>query len=79
MTWSAAYAEIVLEGEVPPMCERRKALLRVPGLLLRWKRKEPIIQIKAITMRKDAIYKANQNGPDMEGCHYHRVPMSQPF
>jgi UbiD family decarboxylase len=27
-------------------------------------------------MRKDAIFKANQNGPDVEGCIYHRVPMS---
>ena len=72
-----AYAEIVLEGEVPPhVREEEGPFSEFQGYYFAGSGKNPIIQIKAITMRKDAIYKANQNGPDMEGCHYHRVPMS---
>jgi 2,5-furandicarboxylate decarboxylase 1 len=72
-----AHAEIVLEGEIPPgVREEEGPFSEFQGYYFAGSGKNPIIEIKAITMRKDAIYKANQNGPDVEGCHYHRVPMS---
>ena len=36
----------------------------------------PIVNIKAVTMRSDAIFKNVQNGTEVEGCVYHKVPMS---
>ena len=72
-----AHAEIIVEGEIPPgVREEEGPFSEFQGYYFGGSGKNPIIQIKAITMRKDAIYKANQNGPDVEGCHYHRVPMS---
>jgi 2,5-furandicarboxylate decarboxylase 1 len=72
-----AYAEIILEGEVPPKVrEEEGPFSEFQGYYFGGSGKNPIVQVKAISMRKDAIYKANQNGPDVEGCHYHRVPMS---
>ena len=72
-----AHAEIILEGEIPPgVREEEGPFSEFQGYYFGGSGKNPIIQIKAITMRRDAIYKANQNGPDVEGCHYHRVPMS---
>ena len=36
----------------------------------------PVIQVDRLMMRKDAIYKEIQNGSEVEGCIYHKVPMS---
>jgi UbiD family decarboxylase len=36
----------------------------------------PIVNINAVTMRHDAIFKNVQNGTEVEGCVYHKVPMS---
>ena len=36
--------------------------------------KNPVIEIDCITMRHDAIFKAIQNGSEVEGCVFHKVP-----
>jgi 2,5-furandicarboxylate decarboxylase 1 len=72
-----AYAEIVLEGEVPPMIrEEEGPFSEFQGYYFAGSGMNPVVHVHAMTMRRDAIFKANQNGPDVEGCLYHRVPMS---
>ena len=72
-----AYAEIILEGEIPPKIrEEEGPFSEFQGYYFGGSGKNPVVHVKAITMRGDAIFKANQNGPDVEGCIYHRVPMS---
>jgi 2,5-furandicarboxylate decarboxylase 1 len=72
-----AHGEIILEGEIPPKVrEEEGPFSEFQGYYFGGKGKNPIINIKAMTKRGDAIFKANQNGPDTEGCIYHRVPMS---
>jgi len=72
-----AYAEIILEGEVlPKVREEEGPFSEFQGYYFGGRGKNPVVLIKAITMRKDAIYKAIQNGANTEGCLYHRVPMS---
>jgi len=54
-----ARAEIVLEGEIPPhIREEEGPYGEFPGYFTTAVGKNPVFQIKAITMRKDAIYKA---------------------
>ena len=36
--------------------------------------KNPVIEIDCVTMRHDAIFKAIQNGSEVEGCIFHKVP-----
>src|SRR6266487_1607158 len=36
----------------------------------------PVVEYSAMTMRRDAIFKAIQNGSEVEGCVFHRVPMA---
>jgi UbiD family decarboxylase len=38
--------------------------------------KNPIVEYQFMTRRKDAIFKNLQNGSEMEGCVFHKVPMS---
>lgn len=72
-----AEAEIVLEGEVPPdIREKEGPFSEFQGYYFGGVGENPIVNIKAITMRSDAMYKAIQNGADVEGCIYHRIPMS---
>jgi 2,5-furandicarboxylate decarboxylase 1 len=72
-----AYAEIVLEGEIPPKIrEEEGPFSEFQGYYFAGSGLNPVVHVRAMTMRRDAIFKANQNGPDVEGCLYHRVPMS---
>jgi 2,5-furandicarboxylate decarboxylase 1 len=72
-----AHAEIILEGEIPPKIrEDEGPFSEFQGYYFGGSGKNPIVELKAMTKRADAIYKANQNGPAVEGCLYHRVPMS---
>ncbi|MEM2738327.1 MAG: UbiD family decarboxylase [Candidatus Bathyarchaeia archaeon] len=58
-----AYSEIVIEGEVPPhIREEEGPFGEHHGLCHGGKGLNPIINIKAITMRHDAIYYALQGG-----------------
>ena len=72
-----AWAEIVLEGEIPPKVrEPEGPFSEFQDYYLTGSGQNPIVNIKAITMRHDAIFKNVQNGTEVEGCVYHKVPMS---
>jgi 2,5-furandicarboxylate decarboxylase 1 len=72
-----AHAEIVLEGEIPPKVrEPEGPFSEFQDYYLTGAGMNPIVNIKAITMRRDAIFKNVQNGTEVEGCVYHKVPMS---
>ncbi len=69
-------AEIVLEGEVladvreeeGPFSEFHDYYVAGMGM-------NPVLQINCMTMRRDAIFKAIQNGSEVEGCVFHKVPL----
>ena len=72
-----AHAEIVLEGEIPPKVrEEEGPFSEFQDYYLTGSGKNPVVEIKAVTMRHDAIFKTVQNGSEVEGCVYHKVPMS---
>ena len=72
-----AHAEIILEGKVDPeFREDEGPFSEFQGYYFGGSGKNPVVEITAMTMRSDAIFKGLQNGPDVEGCIYHRVPMS---
>lgn len=72
-----AHAEIVIEGHIPPKVREEEGpfgefqdyYLTAAGM-------NPIVEVSAVTMRRDAIFKNVQNGTEVEGCVYHKVPMS---
>jgi 2,5-furandicarboxylate decarboxylase 1 len=71
-----AYSEIVLEGEVPPGVRENEGPFSEFQNYYAEERENPLINIKAITMRRDAIYKALQHAPPNEGILYGTVPMA---
>jgi len=72
-----AWAEIILEGEIPPKVrETEGPFSEFQDYYLTGSGMNPIVNIKAVTMRNDAIFKNVQNGTEVEGCVYHKVPMS---
>jgi 2,5-furandicarboxylate decarboxylase 1 len=72
-----AHAEIILEGEIPPKIrEQEGPFSEFQDYYLTGSGMNPIVNIKAVTMRGDAIFKNVQNGTEVEGCVYHKVPMS---
>ncbi|MBI2361085.1 MAG: UbiD family decarboxylase, partial [Deltaproteobacteria bacterium] len=72
-----AWAEIVIEGEIPPKVrEDEGPFSEFQDYYLTGSGKNPVVEIKAVTMRRDAIFKNVQNGTEVEGCVYHKVPMS---
>jgi 2,5-furandicarboxylate decarboxylase 1 len=72
-----AHAEIILEGEIPPKTrEQEGPFSEFQDYYLTGAGMNPIVNIKAVTMRGDAIFKNVQNGTEVEGCVYHKVPMS---
>lgn len=71
-----AHAEIILEGEVPPVFREEEGPFSEFQNYYASERKNPVINIKAITMRKDAIFKTLQHAPPQEGVLYATVPMS---
>jgi 2,5-furandicarboxylate decarboxylase 1 len=72
-----AFAEIILEGEIPPKVrEPEGPFSEFQDYYLTGSGMNPIVNIKAVTMRHDAIFKNVQNGTEVEGCVYHKVPMS---
>ena len=69
-------AEIVLEGHVlPGVREEEGPFSEFQDYYVAGTGKNPIIEFSAITMRRNAIYKHLQNGSEMEGCIFHKVPM----
>ncbi len=72
-----ADAEIVLEGHVlPGIREHEGPFSEFQDYYVAGTGNNPVIEYTAITRRKDAIYKAIQNGSEVEGCVYHKVPMA---
>lgn len=72
-----AHAEIVIEGEIlPNVREEEGPFSEFQDYYLAGAGKNPVLHITAVTMRHDAIFKNVQNGTEVEGCVYHKVPMS---
>ena len=72
-----ANAEIVLEGHIPPhIREDEGPFSEFQDYYVTGTGKNPIIEYQYMTRRRDAIFKNLQNGSEMEGCVFHKVPMS---
>jgi 2,5-furandicarboxylate decarboxylase 1 len=72
-----ADAEIVLEGYVPPhIREDEGPFSEFQDFYMTGTGKNPIVEYQCMTRRSDAIFKSLQNGSEMEGCVFHKIPMS---
>jgi len=72
-----ADAEIVLEGHVlPGLREQEGPFSEFQDYYVAGTGMNPVAEFQALTMRHDAIYKAIQNGSEVEGCVYHKIPMA---
>ncbi|MBI4322116.1 MAG: UbiD family decarboxylase [Chloroflexi bacterium] len=72
-----AYAEIILEGHVlPHYRESEGPFSEFQDYYIAGTGQNPVLEFTAMTMRKDAIYKNLQNGAEVEGCVYHKLPMA---
>jgi 2,5-furandicarboxylate decarboxylase 1 len=72
-----AHAEITLEGFVlPHVREPEGPFSEFQDYYVAGMGNNPVVRIDRLTMRQDAIYYSIQNGSEMGGCVYHKVPMS---
>jgi 2,5-furandicarboxylate decarboxylase 1 len=72
-----ADAEIVLEGHIPPhVREEEGPFSEFQDYYVTGTGKNPIVEYRCMTRRHDAIFKNLQNGSEMEGCVFHKIPMS---
>ena len=72
-----ADAEIVLEGHIPPhFREHEGPFSEFQDYYVTGTGKNPIVEYQFMSRRNDAIFKSLQNGSEMEGCVFHKVPMS---
>ncbi len=72
-----AAAEIVLECEIPPgIREEEGPFSEFTGYYPDTKLDMPVVIVKAITMRKDAVYKAVQSSSHTESIFYNGLPMA---
>ncbi len=72
-----ADAELVLEGHIPPHYrEDEGPFSEFQDYYVTGTGKNPIVEYQYMTRRRDAIFKNLQNGSEMEGCVFHKVPMS---
>lgn len=70
-------AEIVLEGHVlPGVREDEGPFSEFADYYVAGMGKNPVVEYTALTRRRDAIFKAIQNGSEVEGCVFHRVPFA---
>ena len=71
-----ADAEIVLEGHIPPnIREPEGPFSEFQDYYVTGTGDNPIVEYQCMTRRGDAIFKNLQNGSEMEGCVFHKVPM----
>jgi 2,5-furandicarboxylate decarboxylase 1 len=71
-----ADAEIVLEGHIPPHYrEDEGPFSEFQDYYVTGTGKNPIVEYQYMTRRHDAIFKNLQNGSEMEGCVFHKIPM----
>lgn len=72
-----ADAEIVLEGHIPPhVREEEGPFSEFQDYYITGTGRNPIVEYQCMTRRHDAIFKNLQNGSEMEGCVFHKIPMS---
>jgi 2,5-furandicarboxylate decarboxylase 1 len=72
-----ADAEIVLEGHIPPHYrEEEGPFSEFQDYYVTGTGHNPVVEYQYMTRRKDAIFKNLQNGSEMEGCVFHKIPMS---
>ena len=72
-----ADAEIVLEGYIlPHIREEEGPFSEFQDYYITGTGKNPIVEYHCMTRRNDAIFKNLQNGSEMEGCVFHKIPMS---
>jgi 2,5-furandicarboxylate decarboxylase 1 len=72
-----ANAELVLEGFIPPhVREDEGPFSEFQDYYATGTGKNPVVQYTCMTRRHDAIFKNLQNGSEMEGCVFHKLPMS---
>lgn len=70
-------AEIVLEGKVlPHVRELEGPFSEFHDYYVAGMGNNPVVEVDCITHRADAIYKAVQNGSEVEGCVFHKVPLA---
>ncbi len=71
-----ADAEIVLEGHIPPHYrEDEGPFSEFQDYYVTGSGKNPVVEYQCMTRRDDAIFKNLQNGSEMEGCVFHKVPI----
>jgi len=67
----------VLEGHIPPHYrEEEGPFSEFQDYYVTGTGKNPIVEYQFMTRRHDAIFKNLQNGSEMEGCVFHKIPMS---
>jgi 2,5-furandicarboxylate decarboxylase 1 len=72
-----ADCELVLEGRIPPhVREEEGPFSEFQDYYITGTGRNPVVQYQYMTRRRDAIFKNLQNGSEMEGCVFHKVPMS---
>jgi 2,5-furandicarboxylate decarboxylase 1 len=72
-----ADAELVLEGSIPPdYREPEGPFSEFQDYYVTGTGENPIVEYSCLTRRADPIFKVLQNGSEMEGCVFHKVPMS---
>ncbi|MBI2315698.1 MAG: UbiD family decarboxylase [Betaproteobacteria bacterium] len=72
-----AEAELVLEGHIPPHTrEDEGPFSEFQDYYVTGTGKNPIVEYQCMTRRRDAIFKNLQNGSEMEGCVFHKLPMA---
>jgi len=71
-----ADAELVLEGHIPPHYrEEEGPFSEFQDYYVTGTGKNPIVEYQFMSRRHDAIFKNLQNGSEMEGCVFHKIPM----
>jgi 2,5-furandicarboxylate decarboxylase 1 len=71
-----ADAEVVLEGHIPPHYrEAEGPFSEFQDYYVTGTGNNPVVEYRFMTRRRDAIFKNLQNGSEMEGCVFHKVPM----
>lgn len=71
-----ADAELVLEGHIPPHYrEDEGPFSEFQDYYVTGTGKNPVVEYQHMTRRRDAIFKNLQNGSEMEGCVFHKLPM----
>jgi 2,5-furandicarboxylate decarboxylase 1 len=71
-----ADAELVLEGHIPPHYrEEEGPFSEFQDYYVTGAGKNPIVEYQFMSRRRDAIFKNLQNGSEMEGCVFHKIPM----